>query len=202
MKRKFENVEIISSLRSIMERNTRAYKEDFEYDVEKLLNCSARGEKWFMWMSREHGTYCFCERDVWLEGTPQNIIWKYYADNYQDGVRAYLVEVKQAEKKLLGSLYELDYQENVREIQKGSFPVKYVDFIYQGGIRREVFLGPRIIKDHMDEPDWEYGLYQDYRLLPENIEDYLNFLRLFHYKAEKETRSSDFHRYIQSLHAA
>ena len=93
-----------------MERNTRAYKEDFEYDVEKLLNCSAMGEKWFMWMSREHGTYCFCERDVWLEGTPQNITWKYYADNYQDGVRAYLVEVKQAEKKLLGSLYELDYQ--------------------------------------------------------------------------------------------
>ena len=202
VKRKFENVDIIDSLRIITDRNTRAYKEDLDYDIEKLRYCSAKGEKWFMWMSREHGTYCFSEWDVWLRETPQNITWRYYAKDYFDGVKAFLVEVKSSGEKLIGNLYELDYLENIKEIEKAAFDAKYVDFIYKEGTRRRVYQGSMTKRRYMDEPDEEYGVCQTYQLLPENEEEYRSFLRNFHYMVDKKSNKSSFAQYIKSLCAA
>lgn len=65
--RKFENVDIINSLRRIMNINTEHYKNDFFLDVDTIhtaaLSDSAE-DKYLLFMSRLNGTYCYCENVI------------------------------------------------------------------------------------------------------------------------------------------
>ena len=73
--RKFENVDIINSLRRIMNINTEHYKNDFFLDVDTIhtaaLSDSAE-DKYLLFMSRLNGTYCYCETS--LQKIHQHII--------------------------------------------------------------------------------------------------------------------------------
>ena len=57
--KKFEDVDVIDSLRRIMNVNTKHYKSDFVYDAEKI-RAAAVGDKsednTLLFMSRENGT--------------------------------------------------------------------------------------------------------------------------------------------------
>lgn len=74
--RKFENVDIINSLRRIMNINTEHYKNDFFLDVDTIhtaaLSDSAE-DKYLLFMSRLNGTYCYCETTS-LQKIHQHII--------------------------------------------------------------------------------------------------------------------------------
>ena len=64
---KFENMDVIAALETIMHQNTAYYQSDFAYDI-KMLRESARSDqpedKLLLWLSRPSGTFCFRERDA------------------------------------------------------------------------------------------------------------------------------------------
>ena len=68
--------DILNFLEKIVQRNTLAYKEDFDVDKEILWN-SAQGSslehRSFLWMSRPCGTWCVPERETLLDiGCPRH----------------------------------------------------------------------------------------------------------------------------------
>lgn len=78
---KFENIDILESLEQIMLQNTEFYRSDFEIDKEVIRKYSSsdkKEDKSLLWMSRQSGTYCFRERDVFVRNTSQFITWVYY----------------------------------------------------------------------------------------------------------------------------
>lgn len=116
---KFENVDLVDSLRRIMETNTAYYQSDFNFNEKKLCvaTISDNAEnKGLLVMSRRHGTYLFSEAEVFKKGTFANATWQYYSDQ-PDSIIAYVVKVKGMENcKVAGDLYELDYTEYVKHV--------------------------------------------------------------------------------------
>ena len=117
---KFENVDIINSLRRIMNINTEHYKTDFikDADIINLLSLSDRPEdKFLLFMSRTNGTYCFQERYVFKKDTFEYNTWKYYGEQTNDKILAYSVEITGVEKGVIkGNLYELDYPKHFKHV--------------------------------------------------------------------------------------
>ena len=83
MKLKFENVDVEQCLRSVMERNTKYYQSDFEYDVgsmERIAQTKHPERTPLFWMSRPSGTWCFRERDVFIRDSDAFYTWQFYKD--------------------------------------------------------------------------------------------------------------------------
>lgn len=131
--RKFEIVNLIESLRTIMEHNTEHYQSDFDYDIAKLQNAAgdSRGSRHFLWLCRGFGTWCFEERDVYIRNTHAFSTWSYYIDS-SENVKAFAVEIKAVEgKNIIGDLYELDYKAYVEDVRKNSFSPHAVQVVFK-----------------------------------------------------------------------
>ena len=64
---KFENVDLIDTLRQIMQAHTQYYKQDFKYDIDAIQKAAMSDnaeDRNMLWLSRTHGTHCFFEKDV------------------------------------------------------------------------------------------------------------------------------------------
>lgn len=58
---KFENVDIIKSMKAIMQTNTKNYQSDFNMDIKTLTKAAKKQnyeDKIYLWMSRPEGTWC------------------------------------------------------------------------------------------------------------------------------------------------
>ena len=131
-----KNIEIIAFLREILQANTQHYQSDFQYDIDSLqaaaLESKAENRSW-LWMSRPSGTWCFKEREVFLQNTTANQTWQFY-DYEADKIKAYRVEVcgRQGDK-VFGNVYPLDYREHLERVRKLSIPaVKAVYLLADG----------------------------------------------------------------------
>lgn len=133
---KFENVDLIDSLRRIMETNTVHYQSDFKYDEKKLRAAAISDnaeDKDLLFMSRRHGTYLFSEAEVFKKGSFAHETWKYYSDQ-PDSIIAYAVKLKGMENgKVVGDLYELDYAEHVRHVENTAVDVDTKTLHYEYG---------------------------------------------------------------------
>ena len=102
--RKFENVDIINSLRRIMNINTEHYKNDFFLDVDTIhtaaLSDSAE-DKYLLFMSRLNGTYCYCETDVFTKDTSAYNTWTYYGEQAHDNIIAYAIKITGFENEVI-----------------------------------------------------------------------------------------------------
>ena len=135
--RKFENVDIINSLRRIMNINTEHYKNDFFLDVDTIhtaaLSDSAE-DKYLLFMSRLNGTYCYCETDVFTKDTSAYNTWTYYGEQAHDNIIAYAIKITGFENEVIkGNLYELDYLQHFREVIEKSIPADNYTLIYEHG---------------------------------------------------------------------
>lgn len=118
--RKFENVDIINSLRRIMNINTEHYKKDFLLDVDTIhtaaLSDNAK-DKDLLFMSRLNGTYCYCETDVFTKDTSAYNTWTYYGEQTHDNIIAYAIKITGFENEVIkGNLYELDYPKHFKHV--------------------------------------------------------------------------------------
>lgn len=119
---KYENIDLISAMRQIIELHTRHYKEDFELDV-KLVREMAASEsaedKHLLWMSRPNGTHILREREVYIEDTYENKTWEFYRDQTSEPILAYSVEIAEVKDGIvLGNLIELDYAAHVDRMKQ------------------------------------------------------------------------------------
>ena len=117
---KFENVDVLAALEQLMRQNTAFYRNDFEIDKEAIRQAAAsdRAEnKTLLWMSRPSGTYCFRERDVFLQDTRQHNTWRFYGEQTHDRILAYAVELTgKVGGKIRGNLYELFYVKGIKKL--------------------------------------------------------------------------------------
>jgi len=133
--RKYSNVDILAALGAVVEINTEHYKSDFKYDVD-MFKAAARqqegGNNHFLWLSRQNGTECFKERDVYIKDIYAHNSWVYYADSRSENIRAYSVEVTGIENgRVMGNLIELDYHRHTAEVKKSALPAHTVNVKYK-----------------------------------------------------------------------
>ena len=133
MTKKFENVDVIDTLRKIMLHNTRYYQTDFKYDVQTLTDAvkfDTRNRS-FLWMSRESGTWCFPERDVYIKGTHQYNSWQFYRGD--QGIKTFWVELEKLSDadKVMGTVCELDYPKHAEQARQNAFQPNRVELVFK-----------------------------------------------------------------------
>lgn len=142
MKLKFENVDVEQCLRSVMERNTKHYQSDFEYDVgsmERIAQTKHPERTPLFWMSRPSGTWCFRERDVFIRDSDAFYTWQFYKDT-RDTILAYTVEITGMEGTAIkGNLYTQDYRAMAEYIEKNAFPAATARVLFEGHLAPMTF---------------------------------------------------------------
>jgi hypothetical protein len=140
--RKFVNVDILASLDAVMRGHTESYQSDFQIDKEiirKAAQSTEPEDKVLLWMSRPGGTYCFKERDAFLRDTRAHNSWRFYHEQTKDKVLAYTVEISGWKgDKVVGNLYELDYQQHAAHVRRAALPVSSVLITLDDGQTRQV----------------------------------------------------------------
>jgi len=134
--RKFMDVDIIDALGAIMERNTKSYKTDFEYDKTRLLEAAASTDpedKALIWMSRTNGTWCFIERDSLIAGTEANITWLNYDGAGESVLDFSVIILGEKDGRPVGNLYQLDYGQHLQLLKRGALPIEAVALNFEDG---------------------------------------------------------------------
>ena len=134
--RKFMDVDIIDALGAIMERNTKSYKTDFDYDKTRLLEAAASTEaddKTLIWMSRTNGTWCFSERDSLIADTEANITWLNYDGAGESVLDFSVVILGEKDGRPFGNLYQLDYDQHLQLLKRAALPIEAVAVAFADG---------------------------------------------------------------------
>ena len=131
-----KDIDIIAFLSEILQANTQNYQSDFQYDIDTLQAAAAASDaenRSWLWMSRPSGTWCFKEREVFLQNTAANQNWQFY-DYAADKIKAYRVEVcgRQGDR-VFGNVYPLDYREHLERVKKLSIPAVRAVFLLEDG---------------------------------------------------------------------
>ena len=147
---KFENVDILKSLKAIMQTHTEHFQSDFDIDV-KTLKQAAKSQnpedKKYLWICRPAGTWCLRERDTFIKGSREHNTFCFYAEQTRDKILAYAVELTGIEKgRVTGNLYELDYQKHYKHVKDASVTPGDTKLIYENGERTQE-AGKRITGD-------------------------------------------------------
>jgi hypothetical protein len=133
MARKFENVDVIDALRKIMSHNTRFYQTDYNYDIKTLTDAAAASDdsnRSFLWMSRDSGTWCFPERNVYIEKTHPHNTWLFYRNN--PNIKAFWVDLTpMKDGQVRGNLFEIDYSEHVKDVEQNSVMPSKVELLFR-----------------------------------------------------------------------
>ncbi len=132
IKRPQKDIDIIAFLSEILQANTQNYQSDFQYDIETLQAAAVAEEaerRSLLWMSRPSGTWCFKEREVFLQNAAASQTWQFY-DYEADKIKACRVEVcgRQGDK-VFGNVYPLDYRKHLERVKKLSIPAVKAVFL-------------------------------------------------------------------------
>ena len=128
---KFYQPDILSCLTEIVQKNTRAYTTDFDFDAKRLWDSAQESDmerRSFLWMCRPLGTWCVLEREVFLDDTNANCIWTHYAD-CPEGILAYRIVIEGIhDGKLAGRVIPIDYAKQVQRVIKSALPVAIIQY--------------------------------------------------------------------------
>ena len=138
---KFENVDILKSLKAIMQTHTQHFQSDFDIDRETLKQAAKSPnpeDKKQLWLCRPAGTWCLRERDTFIKGSREHNTFCFYAEQTRDKILAYAVELTGIEKgRVTGNLYELDYKKLYEHVKDVSVPAGNTKLIYENGERTQ-----------------------------------------------------------------
>jgi len=134
---KFEGVDVLDFLGQIADLHTQHYKDDFEMDKELIPKLALSGEledRHLLWMSRTCGTYTLREREVYLEGSYANNVWRFYHEQTKDPILAYALSVKDVQDgKVTGNIYPLHYRQHVERVKSLTCPIEKVAVAFEDG---------------------------------------------------------------------
>jgi len=210
--RKYENVDVLAALGAVVELNTEHYKSDFKYDVERFKEAAKHPDgdnNRLLWMSRQSGTWCVKEREAYIKGSEAHGIWNGYAtiigdiNSYMstvivtDRILAFAVEVKGIENgRVKGDIYELDYRDHIRHINRAALPKHTVTATYEDGTKLTL---PHAEYDGKRERlYYQHGKVTDFRVDPEDASALRDILTQARDKREKEARPATFKVRVQN----
>lgn len=94
-------------------------------------------DKTLLWASRPAGTRCCRERDVFMQGCGRNNMWRTCAEESDDKVLAYAVEITGTEgDKVIGDVYRLDYEKHLEHLSRAALPTAAVVLSYADGTQK------------------------------------------------------------------
>ena len=168
--------DIIATLRAVVNKNTKLYKEDFKQDI-KIFREAAKNpdtpeeKRTFLWLSRPMGTLC-----------PNYIRWNYYREfdsSEGQSAIAYVVVVDgKVGNKISGAVYPIDYIKHSAHTTKAAIRTESKKVSYEKG---DIILPSEKSAWFEDE---ELGAIKSIEYLPVNQEALKEVLR-----AEKERRT-------------
>lgn len=139
MMSKFENVDVIASLDTIMNQNTVCFRYDFEIDKETIAEAALSlnlVDRMLVWASRPCGTECFRERDVFVKGSGAHNTMMYYMEHSNDRVLYYTVEIIGLDgTRVMGHVYNLDRATYYERVRDKSIPALTKRLVYENGTR-------------------------------------------------------------------
>ncbi len=141
--KKYMNVDVVGFLQKIVDANTETYQEDFKLDKKIFAEVAdgrrLEGNVW-LWMSRQHGTQCMSEREVFIKDSPAYSTWTYYANDFVgESIKAYAVDVLGAKDGVIrGNVFELDYKAHAAEVVKNASEALEVLKVFEDGFEDRV----------------------------------------------------------------
>jgi hypothetical protein len=204
--RKYENVDIVAALGAVVELNTEHYKGDFKYDIERFKEAvkNPDGENnRLLWLSRHSGTWCVKEREAYIKDSEAFNLWNGYAtilgdvNSYmstvvvQDRILTYAVDIKGVENgRIKGDLYELDYRDHIRELNRAALPKHSVTVSYEDGTT--LTLPPKEYDGHRERLFYQHGQVKSFTPNPEDEGALRDVLKQAREKRENESRPAVF----------
>lgn len=160
------NVDLLEALRSIVKLKVDHYQSDIAYDILALNN--SKENDYFCIMASEAGTWLFKQKQVYMKDTQANITWKSYEDR---DVSSYAVEITHKEEgKILGNIYEIDYQKILEDIKVNEKEVEKIEVNFTND--NKVIVDVEDFKSNKKNIINNYGEIKDTKIL---IEDYFDF---------------------------
>lgn len=152
-------------------------------------------EKTLLWLSRETGTECLLERDVFIKGTAANDIWCYYAENGCGRILAYAIELHRIQDgKAMGNLYELNYAEHYERVRSKALNSQITVLVYEHGVK-DIPSNP-----YFDcAPDSKLGKFKRFEAQPDDPEA-LKVLLLEEKSRRSKMKIGDPEKHVAVLH--
>lgn len=201
---KFENVDILDALGQIMELHTQHYKDDFDMDKElipKLAESADPEDRRLLWMARSCGTYTLREREVYLDGSYENNVWKYYHEQTKDPVLAFALSIKGIQDgKVMGNLYPLDYPDHVERVKLLTCPIEKVTVTFEDGA--VVTLPYQTRRGFINELSPEHGNPQFMLYSPGSEQELAMILKRERFKRSYHAKPGNIKEYIDGLQKA
>lgn len=209
--RKYENVDIVAALGTVVELNTEHYKSDFKYDIEMFKEAAQHPDSannYLLWLSRRSGTYCFHERDVYVKDTAAYNYWRgsanilgsqtgYPTVIVTDRILAYAINIKNIENgRIKGDLYELDYRDHIRHINKTALPKHTVTVKFEDDTKLTFPCAEYDAK--RERLCYLHGKITSYRTDPEDKSALRDILTQARDKREKDSRPTKFKVHIKN----
>jgi len=148
----FMNVDVLETLQKVVDHNTNYYQTDFEYDKEMLREAAGEkyGNRHFLWLSRDSGTWCVPERSVYISQTSPFNSWLYYGGGQNDHIKSFWIELQgMDDDKVMGNILEIDYQQHLDYVCAHSFAPTSVEVVFKNPNDCRVF-------DYRDyDQNWE-----------------------------------------------
>lgn len=167
---KFCGVDVLAIMGNIVQKHTQYYQSDFEIDKEILQRAAdiqEQQEKTFIWLCRTAGTWCLLERNVFLKGTRENNTFNFYAEQTNDPVLAFSIEVTGSiQESVRGNMYVLDYKSYYSHVRSVSLNAETIILKYEHGCRSQ-----RADDRINSYPDVEYGKLQSIQFQPHSQDE-------------------------------
>lgn len=194
---KFEGVDLLSVMGSIVDSHVEHYRSDFDIDRKILMETAVKKDmtdRTYLWLCRTCGTWLLRERDIFIRGTREYNTYNFYAEQASEGVIAYAVEVTGMEGgRVIGNLYTMDYLEYYRHVESAAVKAGNVLFVYENGQR------VKPADTHIyGYDDSDYGKFCYFEFQPEN-RDSLSWLLSGERTRRNACKSGDFAHYAAAM---
>lgn len=198
---RFEDVELLGALSRIVDLHTQHYKEDFDLDKELIskLAVSDRSEdKQLLWMSRPCGTYTLREREVYLDGSHENKVWRFTRNRQMIPFLAYAISLKMSQgRKNIWQSLPLNYREHVERMKKLTCPIGNVAVAFADG--NVITIPYQERRQFMNRLMPEHGAHKTMTYLPENEPELMIILKRERLKRSYHATAGNLEEYLDKL---
>ena len=174
--KKLVDVSVLDVMKGIVDRHTKHFKSDFDYDIERIKKVALKEgqqEKCFIWLCRECGTWLLQERDVFIRETGDYNILMYYEWQKADKILAFAAEINAVNgSRVMGNIYSLDFEKYCKHVQEAAVPAGSIVLCYENGRRI------KMPSEHFSaSPDKEFGKFENFEFQTESEEGLRILLR-------------------------
>ena len=135
--KKYTNVDIVAELQKLVDDHVDSYKEDFDIDkriIRRAAKSQSSEDKTLMWVCRPQGTHCLSENQVFIQGTRDHAIFRFYAEQTDDACIARVIVPKDVKRgKVFGDVFEINYREQAANVAQNSVAPDHDRLTFEDG---------------------------------------------------------------------